>query len=171
MRLNNFEMFPEKSQWLVECLRETPVHKRRLLLSDYKMIMNGTFSYWDKTYKESYQKQFRGVVKDWATFKTPISFCYSDKNEYEKRRSALLILTVVNPVTKKNEKIYFSQFIENDISITSSIKSNIIEPSEEIIRKRKDKLNELGITRMIVSRIQLLHRQHNLSPNVQGSNG
>ena len=171
--LNDFSMFTEKQQWLVEKLKSKPEAYRRKMLLDKKMIVQGCFEKWDESVKQHYMTgQFKRKVASWAT-ETPVSYYGDDQQEYLKRRSDMLSIPMVNPVTGKLERIDFSQYIEQDIQITPEMKKNIIEPAEKIIKKRKNKLNLLGITRSIVGYVQKLHWKNclRLSQNGQGGNG
>ena len=169
---HNFKMFPEKAQWLVDMLQKAPVAERKKILSNHRLLMKGTFAYWDIIHKKGYQSQFSEIVRKWAK-ETPISYYGDDAEEYKRRRSAMLTIPIINPETGKEEKVDFSQFIEQDIQITPEMRKNIIEPAEKIIKKRKNKLNLLGITRSIVGYVQKLHWKNclRLSQNGQGGNG
>lgn len=158
---NNFEMFPEKSTWLVEKLKNTPVAKRKLLLCDNKMLVEETNKYWDKSHKSGYLMQFFNVVDSW-TRKSPISFMGEDNTEYKKRLSAMYSLKKYNPITKKEEIIDFSQFLGNENIITKEVQAKVIEPVNKKIKERKAKLNKFGITRSVVQQVQKLHYLNNL---------
>ena len=167
---DNFEMFPDKAKWLVDILKKTPVSQRKKLLANNKLLMKGTFTYWDLVHKKGYQWQFAEIVRKWAK-NTPLSYYGDDVKEYQKRRSALLTIATINPMTGKEEKVDFSQYIEQDIQITPEMKKKIIATAEDIVQKRKNKLNSLGITRKIVEYVQKLHWMNHLSISQNGQDG
>lgn len=158
---NNFEMFPEKSDWLVKKLKNTPVEKCKLLLCDNKMLVEETNKYWDKNHKNGYLLQFFNVVDSWAR-KSPISFMGDDNAEYNKRLSAIYSLKKYNPITKKEEITDFSRFLGNEDTITPEIQAKIIKPVNKTIAERKDKFNIFGITNSVVKYVQKLHYANNL---------
>ena len=167
--LNDFSVFPEKSQWLVDKLQSVPVHKRKLLLSNKQMLVEGTFAYWDQTHLKGYLFQFENIVRKWAK-KSPVSFMGNDDKEYLKRRARMLTFKMLNPLTMKEEQIDFSVFIQKDIPITPQVQKQVINPAEEIIQKRKDKLNKYGITKKMVHYVQQCHWRNNLTPFHNGGN-
>lgn len=158
---NNFEIFPEKSNWLAEKLKNTPVEKRKLLLCDNKMLVEETNKYWDKNHKTGYLLQFFYAVDSWAR-KSPVSFMGDDNVEYKKRLSAMYSLKKYNPITKKEEITDFSKFLGNEDIITPQVQAKVIEPANKIIKERKTKLNLFGITRSVVKYVQKLHYTNNL---------
>ena len=70
----------------------------------------------------------------------------------------------------QNELIDFSGFITKEIAITPEIKEQIIEPSNQIIQSRKERLNKYGLTKKVVNYVQQLHWKNNLLP-LQKNNG
>ncbi len=167
--LNDFSIFPEKSQWLVEKLKSVPASKRKTMLTDKAMLVAGTFAYWDIMHEKGYLHQFENIIRKWAK-QSPVSFMGNNDKEYLKRRSKMLTFRMLNPFTMKEERIDFSSFIKKDIAITPQVQKQVINPAEEIIKDRKSKLNEHGFTRQVVSYVQQLHRKHNLN-NGNGGNG
>lgn len=167
--LNDFSVFPEKSQWLVKKLQAVSEDKRKQLLSNKQLLVAGTFVYWDIMHSENYISQFKSVVKKWAE-SSPVSFMGHDDAEYLKRRSKMLTFNTINPLTMQNELIDFSGFITKEIAITPEIKEQIIEPSNQIIQSRKERLNKYGLTKKVVNYVQQLHWKNNLLP-LQKNNG
>lgn len=168
--LNDFSVFPEKSQWLVERLKSVPANKRKTMLTDKSMLVTGTFTYWDIMHEKGYLPQLGNIVQSWAK-KSSVSFMGDNDKEYLKRRTQMLTFRMLNPLTMKEETIDFSTFIKKDIPITPQVQKQVINPAEEIIRKRKDNLNKLGITRQHVQQVQVLHWKNNLLPPSNGGNG
>ena len=158
---NDFSMFPEKSEWLVERLKSLPEEKRKIELRNYKMIVTGTFKYWDLVHTKGYMLQFANIVNNWAR-KSPVSFMGDDEEEYKKRRKDILTNRVIDPITKQEVIVDFSQFIEQDILITPEIKKVIIDPANKKIEERKEKLRKSGMTKSEIKKVQEYHWRDNV---------
>ena len=106
--------------------------------------------------------QFANIVSGWAR-KSPVSFMGDDEEEYKKRRKDILTHRVIDPATKREVIVDFSQFIGQDIPITPDVKKVIIDPANKKIEERKEKLRRSGMTKSEIKKIQEYHWRDNVS--------
>ena len=69
---------------------------------------------------------------------------------------------VIDPITKQEVIVDFSQFIEQDILITPEIKKVIIDPANKKIEERKEKLRKSGMIKSEIKKVQEYHWRDNV---------
>lgn len=151
----DLSVFPKKSQWLVDKIKNLSHEKQQEVLMNNSYIVNGNINNWNKFYAPTYAKddgdqeaQSISLAAKQA-WDAPVFRMEDGDAEYIERRSIAYTFDVYNPQTGKNEKKDFSKFIQIPTEVRNYNREDI-NKLENIRKQRRKNLEAKGITRSLI---------------------
>ena len=142
----------ESYSWLKNLLQGKTPEETKNILSDYTLLLNKSLEHWNKTFAESYLKQFRNLCPQDAQNYISLP---DDVNheEYNKQRSLFYSFDVYNPETGKTETKDFSKLINVDVIIEKE-EREIIDFSKKLRKDMSELYNDPEVSNTLLNIIQ-----------------